>query len=340
MVPILIFAGVAAVCTQLWRSRITAPTFLAQVEQRTATVHAPVAGEFRAATGLAPLQSISAGEVLGWIQPLSATMAEAELNILQRELDALQSNSDLAFDFRRIELESSRLQLEWMQARVGLATLQAQLRVARDNVTRLDRLQPVGAVPAQELEIAMVELAGLENAVAAQAETVTQLTPNLIEDQARPSALPDAEFALRDALAVQEARLYALELRLKPQPLRAPIDGVVLDHRPAGEHLVVGATVATIGGSDSSRIIGYERQPIDLALNSGDEVIVRSRRLPSQSAPAVLLEVSPTLEPVPTNVLALWRSTLAESGRRYQFSLPSELALLPGELVEISFAAP
>lgn len=334
----LIFGLVAAVCSQLWSTRIAAPSFLAQVERPTATVHATVTGTFQAAEGLTPLQSISAGQILGWVQPLSSTIATAELNILRRELKAMESNSDLAFDLRRIELESSRLQLEWMQARVGLATLQAQLRAARDTVSRLDRLQPVGAVPIQQREIAVAELEGLENAVATQSEAVARLAPDMVTDASLPSALPGSNSALQDSLAVQEARLQALELRLTPQPLFAPINGVVLDHRSAGEHLIEGAPVATIGGSDASRIIGYERQPVDLALSSGDQVIVRSRRLPSQSAPAVLLNVSPALEPVPAAILALWRSTLPETGRRYQFSLPPELALLPGELVEISFA--
>ena len=340
LLPVLVFAIVTGVCAQLWHTRIAVPSFIAQVEQRTATVRASVSGEFQAAPTLASLQRVSAGDILGWVQPVSSSIATAELTILRRELDALQSNSNISFDLRRVELESSRLQLEWMQARVDLTDLQAQLRAARDTVQRLDRLQASGAVPTQQHELALAAFQGLEQSVATQTEAVTRLTPVLDPLYDSPNALPDADAALRDSLAVQEARLHVLELRLAPRPLLAPINGVVLDHRASGERLLDGETVATIGADSAYLIIGYERQPVSLDLTSGDQVTVRSRRLPSRSAVAVLLDVSPTLEPVPPDVLGLWRSTLPESGRRYQFSVPLDLALLPGELVEISLSAP
>lgn len=334
--PVIIFVVVAVACTQLWRARIVAPTLIALVEQRTAEVRSPVDGQLRIATELRSLQTVEAGEVVAWIQPLSVALTEAEIGTLRRELEALRAHPDSAMDLRRVELESVRLQLEWMQARVDLADLRAQLRSARDTVERFDALKESDVLDVRTAMLARAELEGLVARVEAQATTVESLTPEIDRIEREGAEIPPAAFAIQATLAAQEARLHALELRLAPQPLTAPFDGVVLAHRTSGEHVLGGDSVVTIGATHSSRIIGYERGPGSMNAAVGDLVTVTSRRLPGDAMTATLLEVSPVLEPVPTEILALWRSTLPESGRRYQFSLPTELALLPGERVEIT----
>lgn len=332
----MVFVVVAGVCTQLWRARLVAPTLIAVVEQRTADVRSPVDGQVHAAPGLSSLQRVEAGEVIAWIQPLSAALAEAELGTLRRELEALRAHPTSTIDLRRVKLESARLQLEWMQARVDLAALRARLRTAHDTVQRFDALRASGVLDEQTDLLARAELEGLEGSVVAQAATVDRLAPDIDRIEGEVSDIPPAAAALQAILAAQESRLHALELRLAPQPLTAPFDGVVLTHRASGEQVLGGDIVATIGAINASRIIGYERQPGSLDAAVGDLVTVTSRRLPGSGMTATLLEVSPTLEPVPVEVLALWRSILPESGRRYQFSLPADLPLLPGEQVEIT----
>ncbi len=336
--PLVVFLIIAAVCTQLWRTRIVAPTFVARVESTTSTVRTPVAGQLTLAPGLEPLAAVTAGQVLGWVEPLPPAQAQAELTIRRRELAALRANHAPTLDLRRIELDAARLQLEWLQARVELADLSAQLRIARDTVQRFETLQPSGSIAEQQHELARAELEGLDLQVATQAAEVQRLTPTLQHLDVVASDLPADAAALAADLAVQQARLSALELRLAPQPLLAPFAGVVLDAQASGAQLQAGDSAATLGAATASRIIGYEREPVTLDVAVGETVMVSTRRLPRQSAPATLLAISPTLEPVPANVLGQWRSTLPESGRRYQFSLPADLGLLPGEQVEVTLA--
>lgn len=334
--PVMIFVLVGLVCTQLWRDRLVTPSFVAKVEQRTAEVRAPVDGQLQMAPGLGPLQPVYAGEVIAWIQPISAALAEAELAVLRGELEALVANPGSTIDQRRVDLDTARLQLEWMQARVDLADLQSQLRTARYTVRSYDELGPAAVIDDLTDETARAELEGLEKRVAAQQEIVAQLAPEMERIERRAGNATAKTTAFQAILNTQEARLRALELRMSPQPLTAPFDGVVLNHRYGGEQLLAGDIVATLGAADATRIVGYERQPGLFEVEVGDRVMVASRRAPDQSAEATLLEVSPTLELVPVDVLAMWRSTLPESGRRFQFSVPEDLSLIPGEPVEIT----
>jgi multidrug resistance efflux pump len=334
--PVLIFAVVGLVCYQLWDTRLATPSFVAKVEQRTAEVRAPVDGQLQMATNLGPLQQVVAGEVIAWIQPISAALAEAELQVLRGELDAMVAHPGATMDQRRVDLETTRLQLDWMQARVDLAELQALLRTARYTVQSYDELGPASVIDELTQETARADLQGLELRVAAQAEIVAQLEPNMDRIRRESANAPAKTRAFQAMLATQEARLRALELRMAPHPLTAPFDGVVLNHRYAGEQLLAGDIVATLGAADATRIVGYERQPGLLEAEVGDQVLIASRREPSNRAEATLLEVSPTLELVPVDVLAMWRSTLPETGRRFQFSVPDDLSLIPGEQVEIT----
>ena len=309
------------------------------VEQRTADVRSPIDGQLLAAPSLRPLQQVEAGEVIAWIQPLSVALAEAEIATLRRELEALSVHPTSTMDLRRVQLESVRLQLEWMQARVDLADLKAQLETARDTVQRFDAFEDSDVLDVRTVELARAKLAGLESRVEAQASTVDRLSPDLPRIQSEGSENLPVDAALHASLAVQSARLHALELRLSPQSLTAAIDGVVLTYRASGEQILGGDIVATIGAISVSRIIGFERQPGTLDAAVGDLVKVTSRRLPGENMTATLLEVSPALEPVPAEILALWRSTLPESGRRYQFSIPTEVPLLPAEQVEITLGS-
>jgi multidrug resistance efflux pump len=141
---------------------------------------------------------------------------------------------------------------------------------------------------------------------------------------------------LRAAIAVQESKLRLTEAELSPITLRAPVDGMVnlIFHR-TGEAIMAGEPIVTIAAYDSVRIVSYIRAPVMNEPSVGTRVEVRSRGPRREVGFANIVEVGTQLENIVPALAAPVKFSAVELGLPISVSLPSNLRIRPGELVDI-----
>jgi multidrug resistance efflux pump len=141
---------------------------------------------------------------------------------------------------------------------------------------------------------------------------------------------------MRAAIAVQEAKLKSAEAELAPVLLRAPINGIVsaIYHR-SGESVIAGEAVLAIASETPARIVGYLRPPNLDSAKTGAKVRVRVRSPHREIALAQITEVGVQLE-TPPPALALPVNPAADLALPVEISVPSELKIRSGELVDLA----
>lgn len=339
--PFVVFFVTAAGAAALWRTHVAAPTIVAEAEFIRADVRAPQPGVL-ANLEVVPMQAVRAGQRIGTIRVADPAVVSASLGVLRATIESLRLGMDPIVDARRALLESSRLQLEWMQARVDLADLRAQLQLAEDEVRRTTQLHASGVLSDEVFQSAHTQRDGLIARAPAQEAMVAQLAPEMDALARAPelSSAREAEATMAAALRVEEEKLRLAELQLAPLPLHAPMDGsIALIVRQPGEALIAGDPVVTIAATLPARVIGYMRQPLAAAPEPGTLVEVRTRRARRSSARAPILEIASSLEPISPTLTTALRLPGPELALRIDVAVPPELALRPGEQVDILFSA-
>lgn len=91
-----------------------------------------------------------------------------------------------------------------------------------------------------------------------------------------------------------------------------------------------------ISGETPENILGFVRQPISVKPKVGDVVVIRSRGNTRQAAEATVVAVGARLELFTQPLRVRGFDSSQERGLPVLIALPEELALYPGELVDIS----
>jgi multidrug resistance efflux pump len=143
------------------------------------------------------------------------------------------------------------------------------------------------------------------------------------------------------AIAVQESKLRLTEAELSPLVVKAPIDGIVttIFHR-VGEAVTAGQPIVAIATFNPVRIVGYLPVPLAAQPTVGMEVQVRTRGLRRELGKATVTEVGTQLESVPATLLGPIHFASIVQGLPVDISLPPNLKILPGELVDITLPPP
>ena len=118
------------------------------------------------------------------------------------------------------------------------------------------------------------------------------------------------------------------------------IDGVITTvHKRQGENIVEGEPVFTITRAQGQRIIAYARHPLRVEPKVGMSVKVRTRNGTVHVGEGKILEIAPTIEPIP--LLSHARSPIpgVDRGLPFFVSLPPGLQVRPGELVDLALLA-
>ncbi|HYG35656.1 MAG TPA: HlyD family efflux transporter periplasmic adaptor subunit, partial [Clostridia bacterium] len=133
-----------------------------------------------------------------------------------------------------------------------------------------------------------------------------------------------------------ESKLRLTEAELSPITLRAPIDGIVtaIYHR-AGESITAGQPIVAVATLHPVRIVGYLRTPIQDEPKPGMKVQVRTRGLHREIGIAEIKEVGTQLEAVPATLSGPVKLATADMGLPIDISLPPNLNIRAGELVDI-----
>jgi HlyD family secretion protein len=356
--PYIAFMVVVGLTVWLWRGYVGPANWVGEVESVRGVVSSMGPGRL-AQLQVDALQRVTAGQVLARVITVEPRILEAQISLSKARIDLIRAgtDSDLRKQNSRVNLES--LRIDWMSKRVDWLSAKArstyrQLELARIEKLRSGVVNGVGSAPLpvmsqNDLDVSHRDTAieeatvkELEQLVTQIGATIQQLSVHRIEDQDSSST--------RAAIEVESKNLDLLESQMMPIDLMAPFDGVVsVVHRWSGETIQAGEPILTVSQEKPSRVVAFIRQPIQIQAQPGMKVEVRARGGRREMGVGEVLRVGSQLEPISSTLLPRTSGlpiggssggSATENGLPVLVSLPANLTLYPGEVVDLRVVIP
>jgi multidrug resistance efflux pump len=122
-----------------------------------------------------------------------------------------------------------------------------------------------------------------------------------------------------------------------PVDILAPMKGTVsIVNLQAGEFVQPGQHLVTLSAPKADRIIAFLRQPLAVSLETNMQVRVRCRSIGQRSALARITKIGMELQPIRKSLLPALHDR-DELGLPVFISVPEDLPLHPGEIVDVTF---
>ena len=337
---VLVFLALCVGSVTAWRQLQHSLTFVGQVETIQTIVSSRDAG-FITNLWVVPLQEINLGDLVAEVITTDPRTVNNRLEVMRDrmrlmslEMEPILSRQRTALAYEQLSVDCDRVKAETDVARV-------KLEQARSQLQRDQTLFQQGALSAELFEFSRrnkeayeAELLGKSNLVQRTEKALDRLKS--VADAFVPGGENDP---IRQAIELEEDKARVFEAKLLPLRLTAPTNGVVTEvHRHAGEQITAGEPIATITSTHAFRIIGYLPQNFPIVPQTGMQVEVRTRTLKRATGCALILGVSPNLEPITNSLiapLAVRPLVIPSLGRKISISLPAGQALLPGEPVDL-----
>ncbi len=341
LLPVLVFGAALGGIALLWKHHVAAPTLVGQAEPVLANVSSHKPGML-AQLNVARFQKVKAGDAIGQVMVADPRVLEASLAVIRAEVEMLRVNMRPITSQQHNAIDYNQLRLDWMRSRAELAGARVNLQLAETEYHRTEELFKQKITSQQLLDEAKAAYEGLQKQVEELTRLVTEGEQNFRTLQLTNGAeiTKVSEDPLRAAIAVQESKLRWTEAELSPIFLKAPIDGIVsvIYHR-SGEAVTAGQPIVAIATLTPVRIVGYLRPPLSEEPQAGMRVEVRTRGVHREVGSAQILEVGTQLEALPPALQGPvpLRMANAEFGLPIDISLPTNLRIRPGELVDITF---
>jgi len=342
IVPVLVFASAIGGIALLWKSHIAAPSMVGQAEPVLANVSSQKAGVL-ANLCVNRFQKVKANDVIGTVVTTDPAVLTSSIAVIQADIKMLGASMAQVMRNQHNQLSLAGLRLDWMRQRAALAMAKAQLQRAETDAQRQEEMFKDEIISQRKVEEAQAsrdalrgQVFELTRLVDEQEKTLPQLQTTNATDFGDIS-----DEAVRAALSMQEAKLKLTEAELSPVTLKAPMDGIIttIFHR-SGEAVMAGQPVVAIATLNPVRIVGYLRAPVQAELKKGMEVEVRTRGLRRDSGKAEIIEVGTQLEALPAAILGPMKLVSAELGLPVDITLPPNLNLRAGELVDLVVQPP
>jgi multidrug resistance efflux pump len=340
-VPGVVLVAALITLVLLWKEHIAPPTLVGQAEPVVANVSCYKPGVLAQLTA-SRFQKVKAGDPVGLVMVTDPKILASSLAVIQAEIEMLRAEMKPVTDQQRTAMDYGQLRLDWMRQRAQLATARVNLQLAETEYHRMDELFKEKIVAQRLFEQAQAARDRLQSEVAELTHLVSEGERSFQQLQLTNS--PDISKVSADswhaAIALQESKLRLTEAELSPVTLKAPIDGIVTTiYKRPGEAVSAAQPIMAIATSDAVRIVGYMRPPILDQPQVGMRVEVRTRGLRRQTGTATVVEVGAQFEAVPPTLLGPMRNGNVEQGLPVDISLPANLKIRPGELVDLVFAA-
>lgn len=343
VLPLLAFAGVVAFTAFLWRGYVGPSSWVGEVQMiRTVVSAVQPARVTQIKVGL--LDRVTVGQPVAELIAANPRYLEAQAALSRARLELIEVTVEPKIRRENNLINFTSLRLNWLRQRVDLATAKARLAFAEAEADRTLRLSKITNntpfVSLAELQLAQRNLDALRAEITerqALADDVGRTVEKMGPDERRL----DDEFpaAIQAALAVEQKALEAIESQLNPTVLLSPIDGFVsIVHRHTGEAVQPGEPILTISSSRPEKIIAYLRQPLREHPRAGMAVEVRSRSGQRIVARGEITGVGGQMEAILPELLPIRPSgaPTVEYGLPVLVSVPPELPLIPGEIVDLA----
>jgi len=287
-------------------------------------------------------QRVRAGDPVGQVIITDPKILASTLAVIQSEIEMLRVNMKPIAAQQHNAMDYDQLRLDWMKQRTQLAAARVNLQLAEGEHRRMAELFKDRIVSERVYEQAKAAQERLQNEVEEMSKLVSEGEQNIRSLQLTNAAdiSKVSNSPLLAAIAVQEAKLRQTEAELSPIQLKAPMDGIVSAiFCRSGEAVTAGQPIASIATLNPVRIVGYLRAPILDEPKVGMRVEVRTRGWKREVGLAKIIEIGTQLEALPATLLGPARLAGAELGLPIDISLPLDLRIRPGELVDIRLRA-
>ena len=338
LLPLLIFVVTIIVLAALWKDFASAPSMVGQAESIQASVSCYRPGMLAQLT-VNRFDRVKSGDPVGQVLVTDPKILQASLAVIQSDIELLRATMQPVVTQQRTAMDYSQLRLDWMRQRAQLASARVNLQFAEADLRRTEQLFKDKIVSERFYEQAKATQGRLQNEVEELAKLVEEQSRNF--DQLQLTNGVDiakiTDNPLRVAIAAQESKLRLTEAELSPIILRAPVDGMVdvIYHR-AGEAVNAGEPIVSIAPINALRIVGYLRPPIVEEPKPGTRVEVRTRGPNRQVGTAQVIEVGTQFEAIAPALQAPVKIANVELGLPLGISMPANLKIRPGELVDLT----
>jgi multidrug resistance efflux pump len=326
--PVLTFIAVMCGVGALWTTYIVPTNIVGEVEVTQAQIISAVPGTLREVK-VHRFQRVKAGEEIAVISTMDAATLQAQLKAVEADLKLLRARMQLDVERNLQSYELARL--DYMSERAELASERVNRVYYDAEVARQQQLLTNNPplVSATEVEywqrladITRTNIMERELYLAEKEKTLPKLAP-----------ATQADDAILEAIKAQEEALRAAEQTIS---LKAPFDGIVTSVlRHAGEKIVDNTPIVTISAAQPTRIVGYVRRPYAVVPQAGDAIQIRRQGFKRELVETRVLDVGATLEPISTALVPPQNIGTNELGLPFSVAIPPELALIPGEAVDL-----
>ena len=332
-IPALTFVAVLVATVLLWGRNLANPLVMGQAESVISEVVSPQPGRI-GQLNVTNFQFVKKDDVIAIVDATEPLVLSNTIAVIRAEMDLIRAESGLDYG-DKVRLADFRL--SWMIQRAELAAAQAQLSYAENEYARLSKLAGERLVMEGGVE-------GVDFARASRDQLALEVEQKtLAVDAAEKSwrafdsvSSADESPATKAALAVAEKNLELAEAQLTPIVLRAPIAGRISRvDKAVGAAIVEGVPIVTIARTNSELIIGYLAQPIRLQPAVGMRAQVRGRGSDRKTGEAEVLGIGPRMELFDAPLRIRGMGANQERGLPILISIPKDMSLLPGELVDI-----
>jgi multidrug resistance efflux pump len=338
VLPVLVFGTALCGVAVLWKDHVAAPTMVGQAEPVLANVSCQKPGVL-AQLAVTRFQKVKAGDAVGQLMVADPRVLDSSLAVIRAEIEMLRVNMEPVAMQQRNAMNYNRLRLDWMRERAQLASTRVNMQLAETEFHRTEELFRQKISSQQQLDQTKAAYEGLQQEVEELTRLVTEGEQNFQTLQLTNTTeiTKISDDPLRAAIAVQESKLRLTEAELSPIALRAPIDGVVsMIYHHSGEAVTAGQPIVAIATLNPVRIVGYLRPPLSVEPQVGARVEVRTRGLRREVGSAEIIEVGTQLENLPLTLGSPLKLASVELGLPVGISLPPNLRIRAGELVDIT----
>jgi multidrug resistance efflux pump len=224
-----------------------------------------------------------------------------------------------------------------MQERTELAELRAQLAYAKNEFERVTRLVEEKIVDPTQYDIARRDLETARQSVEIKAASVAETEAAV--RRLDPAAAENDSPAVLAGLAVLEEEVKLAEATLQPIVLVSPIDGRVSEILMLpGTGVTAGNPIVTVASPEVLHILGYVGQPLRVEPTVGMKVEVRSRGVRRTVGQGEIIHVGPRMQLFDAPLRIRGMGNAQERGLPIVVTVPPEMKLRPGELVDLTLA--
>lgn len=359
LLPVLVFVIAGAGAMWLWGRHVGLPNAVGEVHAVRADAVSLTAGRL-VTVEAEGFGDVVKNQVVAELDPgpLTAMMAtyQKERDHFTKQLDADRENYTAQWEAQhktevaaqnRLKETVDRLRQDIADRRGTIETDKVQLDTLNQQLTVISELVKKGVeAPWREVEIrserdvVKKRIEENQNALTEARDQLEVSDERLLEYQLTQKAdLAKLVAPTQAAIDTQDKRIKELDLQIEALKIRAPIAGTITAiHQWPGQNVQAGIPIMTIAAADSRYIVSYVRQETRIRPAVGMDVDVSVRSVPRLTARASVEEVGPQVELIPQHQLR--DPNVPEWGLPVRISVPEELGLRPGELVDVAFKTP